>query len=282
MKYNANNTASAWEKVSQIFFNILKYGGSPLSSVDRNVLEHDLQELLDQVHISDYCPNGLQLEGRPIIKRVLTGVTASKALIDLAVEINADAILVHHGLMWKGDPQVITGFRKQRLQKALAHNLNVFAYHLPLDKHPELGNNAQLGKILAWPSDAIVGDKGLIHKGTFEVPRKLQTLVDQVSQVMGHSVQVEGANNPDRWIETVTWCTGGAPEYIEEAALQGADLYLTGELSEPAVHVARECGVSLMGAGHHATERCGVQALGEWIAQRYGIEVVFRDLFVAV
>jgi dinuclear metal center YbgI/SA1388 family protein len=250
--------------------------------VDRNVLERDLRELLDQARMSDYCPNGLQLEGKPGIQRLLTGVTASKALIELAVELNADAILVHHGLMWKGDPQVVNGFRKERLQAALAHDLNVFAYHLPLDKHPELGNNAQLGKMLGWPSDRVVGDKGLIHMGKLTTPATLQQLVDRVAQVLGHRVQVEGADDPDRLIQTVAWCTGGAPGYVEEAALQGADLYLTGELSEPAVHVARECQVSLLGAGHHATERCGVKALGEWIGNRYGIEVIFRDLFVAV
>jgi dinuclear metal center YbgI/SA1388 family protein len=250
--------------------------------VDRDVLEHDLRELLDQARMSDYCPNGLQLEGKPRIQRLLTGVTASKALIDLAVELNVDGILVHHGLMWKGDPQVVTGFRKDRLQAALAHNLNVFAYHLPLDKHPELGNNAQLGKMLGWPSDRVVGDKGLIHIGKLHAPLSLKQLADTVVDVLGHRVQVEGADDPARLIQTVAWCTGGAPGYVEEAALHGADLYLTGELSEPAVHVARECNVSLLGAGHHATERCGVKALGEWIANRYGIEVIFRDLFVAV
>lgn len=251
-------------------------------SVDRKVLEHDLRELLDQARISDYCPNGLQLEGRPRIRRLLTGVTASKALIDLAVELDADAVLVHHGLMWKGDPQVIAGFRKERLQAALAHNLNVFAYHLPLDIHPELGNNVQLGKMLGWPSDRAVGEKGLIRIGTLDTPQRLGDLVAKVAAVLGHRVQVEGADDPARMVGTVAWCTSGAPGYVEAAALGGADLYLTGELSEPAVHVARECNVSLLGAGHHATERCGVQALGEWIALRHGIEVIFRDLFVAV
>jgi len=253
-----------------------------LNSVDRNVLEHDLQELLDQARMQDYCPNGLQLEGRPQIRRLLTGVTASQALIDLAVKLDADAVLVHHGLMWKGDPQVLTGFRKARLQAALGHNLNVFAYHLPLDKHPELGNNAQLGKMLGWPSERVLGDKGLVHLGTLPAPQKLQDIVDRVFVTLGNRVQVEGADDPQRLISTVAWCTGGAPGYVEQAALAGADLYLTGELSEPAVHVARECNVSLLGAGHHATERCGVKALGEWIGKRYNIEVVFQDLFVAV
>lgn len=253
-----------------------------MASVDRNLLEHDLRELLDQARISDYCPNGLQLEGRPKIQRLLTGVTASKALISLAVELNADAILVHHGLMWKGDPQTITGFRKERLQLALAHDLNIFAYHLPLDKHPELGNNAQLGKMLGWPSTQVVGDRGLVHVGVLPNPQPLCEVTDLVSRVLGRQVQIEGNTDLDRIVRSVAWCTGGAPGYVEEAALQGADLYLTGELSEPAVHIARECNISLLGAGHHATERCGVKALGEWIANRYGIEVIFRDLFVEI
>ncbi|HEX4842587.1 MAG TPA: Nif3-like dinuclear metal center hexameric protein [Limnobacter sp.] len=254
----------------------------PLNSVDRNALERDLRDLLDPARMSDYCPNGLQLEGKPRIERLITGVTASKALIDLAIERKADAILVHHGLMWKGDPQVLAGFRKARLQAALAHNLNVFAYHLPLDKHPELGNNAQLGGMLGWPSERVVGDKGLIHMGTLPAPIPLGDLVARVEAVLGHRVQVEGQGEFTRPIRTVSWCTGGAPGYVEDAALHGADLYLTGELSEPAVHVARETGVALLGAGHHATERCGVKALGEWIAAKHGIVVEFHDLFVAV
>lgn len=253
-----------------------------MASVDRNVLERDLRDLLDQARIADYCPNGLQLEGRARIQRVVTGVTASKALIDFAIAHNADAILVHHGLMWKGDPQVVTGFRKARLQAALAHDLNVFAYHLPLDRHPELGNNAQLGAMLGWPSNQVVGEKGLVHMGVLPTPLPLGEILAHVATVLGHRVQVEGADDPARMVSKVAWCTGGAPGYVEEAALHGADLYLTGELSEPAVHVARECGVSLLGAGHHATERCGVKALGEWVAGRYGIEVIFKDLFVAV
>ncbi|HEX4917936.1 MAG TPA: Nif3-like dinuclear metal center hexameric protein [Limnobacter sp.] len=253
-----------------------------MNSVDRNVLESDLRDLLDPACMSDYCPNGLQLEGKARIELLITGVTASKALIDLAIERKADAILVHHGLMWKGDPQVLTGFRKARLQAALAHNLNVFAYHLPLDKHPELGNNARLGGMLGWPSDRVVGDKGLIHVGTLSQPTPLGVLLARVQTVLGHPVQVEGLGDLARPIRTVSWCTGGAPGYVEDAALHGADLYLTGELSEPAVHVARETGVALLGAGHHATERCGVKALGEWIAAKHGITVEFHDLFVAV
>lgn len=253
-----------------------------MAVVSRQTLDNDLRELLDPSGMSDYCPNGLQLEGKPEIGRLITGVTASLELIELAIARKADAVLVHHGLMWKGDPQVVTGFRKARLRAALGHDLNVFAYHLPLDKHPELGNNAQLGQILGWPSDVVVGDKGLIHRGRLPTPLPLGELCALVGQRLGREVQLEGASEPSRMIEQVAWCTGGAPGYVEQAAKHGAQLYLTGELDEPSVHVAAECGVSLLGAGHHATERCGVQALGQWIARRYGIEVEFHDLFVRV
>lgn len=253
-----------------------------MQTVERNTLERDLTELLESQPMGDYCPNGLQVEGKSVIRRVITGVTASQALIDVAVTRQADAILVHHGLMWKGDPQVLRGFRKTRMQSVLAHDLNVFAYHLPLDKHPELGNNVSLGRMLGWPTERVTGDKGLVHVGQLPQPVLLGDVIQQVRQVLGHHVLLQGLDDLTRPIRTVSWCTGGAPGYVESAALVGADLYLTGELSEPSVHVARECGVSLLGAGHHATERCGIQALGQWVAQRYGIEVEFHDLFVAV
>lgn len=253
-----------------------------MQAVERNTLERDLTELLEFQPMGDYCPNGLQVEGKSVIRRVITGVTASQALIDVAVARQADAILVHHGLMWKGDPQVLRGFRKTRMQTVLAHDLNVFAYHLPLDKHPELGNNVSLGRMLGWPTERVTGDKGLVHVGQLPQPVLLGDVIQQVRLVLGHHVLLQGLDDLTRPIRTVSWCTGGAPGYVESAALAGADLYLTGELSEPSVHVARECGVSLLGAGHHATERCGIQALGLWVAQRYGIEVEFHDLFVAV
>lgn len=253
-----------------------------MKSVERDTLVQLLEETLDPNRMADYCPNGLQVEGKSRICKVITGVTASKALLDLAVERKADAVIVHHGLMWKGDPQVVTGFRKERLERVLTANLNVFAYHLPLDKHPELGNNVQLGRMLGWETREIIGSKGLIHLGKLAQPQALAQVTALVERVLGHRCEVVGNQDKDRLIRTVAWCTGGAPGYVEEAGLAGADLYLTGELSEPAVHVAAELGVSLLGAGHHATERCGVQALGEWLNQTLGIDVEFHDLFVSV
>lgn len=253
-----------------------------VNAVNRNVLDSALRNLLDPTHMADYCPNGLQVEGGVLVRKLITGVTASLALIELAVAQGADAILVHHGLMWKGDPQILAGFRKARLQKVLGANLNVFAYHLPLDKHPVLGNNVQLGALLAWPTDQVVGEKGLVHVGRLGEPKRLGELLNHISGVLGAPCRVAGQQDLNRTIQTVAWCTGGAASYVEQAAVHGADLYLTGELSEPAVHVASELNVSLVGAGHHATERCGVHALGLWVASQYGIEVVFQDLFVDV
>lgn len=250
--------------------------------IDRDELAKTLDDLLDADRISDYCPNGLQVEGRKQIRKVITGVTASLELLELAADKGADAVLVHHGLMWKGDPQVITGFRKRRLEVVLRAGLNVFGYHLPLDLHPELGNNVQLGGLLGWKADRAVGSKGLVQVAHLPRPHCLDELVAKVSSVLGHRCEVVGNKEGGRFIKTVAWCTGGAPGYVEDAALAGADLYLTGELSEPSVHVAAETGVSLLGAGHHATERCGVKALGEWLAREKGLEVEFHDLFVTV
>lgn len=253
-----------------------------MKSVDRDVLENTLNSILDPNPIADYCPNGLQIEGVNNICKLITGVTASKALIDLAVDLQADAILVHHGVFWKGDPQVLKGYRKERLQSALSANLNIYAYHLPLDVHPELGNNTQLASLLGWPLRQVVGPKGLVNLGELKSPEPLAKVVDHVSSTLACRCQVAGVDDMARPIRKLAWCTGAAAGYIEEAAMAGADLFLTGELSEPAVHIASELGVSLVGAGHHATERCGVQALGQWIHHKFGIDVQFHDLFVAV
>ncbi len=253
-----------------------------MSFVEREELEADLRALLDPQQMSDYCPNGLQVEGVPRIRKVIVGVTASLDLIELAIARQADAIVVHHGLMWKGDPQVVRGFRKTRLQQALMHDLNVFAWHLPLDVHPELGNNVQLGRMFGWQARRQVGEKGLVQVAELDSAIELGDLVQQIEEELEAPCLLEGQVEVERLVKTVAWCTGGAAGFVEAAALAGADAYLTGELSEPSVHIARELGVSLLGAGHHATERCGIQALGAWIAERYDIEVEFHDLFVSV
>jgi dinuclear metal center YbgI/SA1388 family protein len=239
-----------------------------------------LNNVLQSERISDYCPNGLQVEGRGEIRRVITGVTASLAFLKAATEKGADAVLVHHGLFWKGDPPTLTGFRRQRLAHVLAHDLNVFAYHLPLDVHPVMGNNIQLGLQMGWTLEKMVGEKGLVCVGEALEPMTVGQWCQQIQNTFGRHVECIGEK--DRIIKRFAWCTGGAASYVELASLQGVDAYLTGELSEPAVHVAMETGTVLLGAGHHATERGGVLAIGEYLKLNHGLEVEFLDFPVPV
>jgi dinuclear metal center YbgI/SA1388 family protein len=241
---------------------------------------HELQEYLDDLllsaRIKDYCPNGLQVEGREDIRRVVCGVTASQALIDQAVALQADAILVHHGWFWRGEDGRVTGFRRKRLATLLAAEINLFAYHLPLDLHPQLGNNAQLAAQLGWQISGRCGDQELIFLGTCGAATTAGELAQSVAAALGRPPLLIG--DPQRSVKRVAWCTGAAQSSFEQAILAGADLYLSGEISEPTVHLARESGVAYLAAGHHATERYGVKALGEHLAERFGLQVVFLDL----
>ncbi len=250
------------------------------SSVSRNNLQQLLDGWLQAVPVSDYCPNGLQVEGRADIHRVVTGVTASLEFLEKAIAAGADAVLVHHGLFWKGDPAVLTGFRRARLARVLEAQLNVFAYHLPLDLHPEMGNNVQLGAQLGWTLERRTGDKGLVCVGSPQQALTVGQWCERIEAAFGRHVDCIG--DRARPVSRVAWCTGGAASYVEQAALAGADIYLTGELSEPAVHVARETGCVLLGAGHHATERGGVLAVGERLRQETGVDVQFIDCPVPV
>ena len=248
--------------------------------IGREQLAAYLLDLLKANLMQDYCPNGLQVEGKPVIRRIITGVTASKTLIERAIEQQADAVLVHHGLFWKGDPTVLGGFRLARLKKVLANDLNVFAYHLPLDTHPQLGNNVQLGLQMGWELERTVGDKGLVCLGKAPHINTVADLVKNIELNLGRKPQVIG--NLATPVKSVAWCTGGAPGYVELASQHGASVYVTGEMSEPAAHIALETGTVLIGAGHHATERGGVMALGKHLTEQFGIDVQFIDCFVDV
>jgi len=232
-----------------------------------------LDALLSPHLFSDYCPNGLQVEGRAEIRRLVTGVTASQALLDAAVDVHADAVLVHHGYFWKSEDARITGMKKRRLATLLRHDINLLAYHLPLDAHPELGNNVQLaqrlGLVVTGPLDPF--DKRVVgNTGELTVPDTAGRFAARVRQALGRDVLHIG--DPEAPVRTVGWCTGGAQGYIEQAVAAGVDLYLTGEVSEQTVHIARETGIQFFACGHHATERYGVQAVGDWLAGRFGIE----------
>nr|WP_269745817.1 Nif3-like dinuclear metal center hexameric protein [Aeromonas rivuli] len=246
----------------------------------RQKLTNILNQLLEPHAIKDYCPNGLQVEGRDEIRKIVTGVTASQGLLDAAVAEGADAILVHHGYFWKGEAEVVTGMKQRRLKTLLTHDINLFAYHLPLDVHPELGNNAQLAKLLGIrvrrglePWDK----KSVAMVGKFDDPLSGEALAARIGERLGRAVLHCGESGP-ALIETVAWCTGGGQSYINLAAEQGIDAFISGEASEQTIHTAREMGMHFFAAGHHATERYGVKALGEWLATEHGVEVIFVDI----
>ena len=244
-------------------------------SISRETLLQAFDSLLQPDRFKDYGPNGLQVEGRPTIERVISGVTASRALIDAAIDVGADAIFVHHGLFWRGQDGRVTGWMKQRLQRLLAHDINLFAYHLPLDAHPKLGNNACLGQALGWEADAHFGDQELGCLASVQYASAAD-LCAHVAQVLGREpVCVPGHQGA---VTRVGWCSGGAQNYFEAAAAAGAQVYLTGEISEPQAHLAREMGVGFVAAGHHATERYGAPAVAAYVAQQLGLTHRFIDI----
>lgn len=235
-----------------------------------------LDELLEVGRFRDYCPNGLQVEGRSEVRRIVAGVTASQALLDVAVARNADAILVHHGWFWKGEDGRVTGLRKKRLATVLRHDINLIAYHLPLDSHPELGNNAQLARRLGWQPEGRFGDQDMAWHGCLSHPCSAAELAALIGQALGRPVQLVG--NGERQVTRLGWCSGGAQGYFEPAIALGLDAYLSGEISEQTVHLARESGVPYLACGHHATERGGAQALAAHLAERFGLECEFVDI----
>jgi dinuclear metal center YbgI/SA1388 family protein len=242
----------------------------------RTVIDSHLSQLLEVSRFKDYGPNGLQVEGREQIDHLVCGVTASLALIDAAIAAGADAILVHHGLFWRGQDGRVTGWMKQRLQKLLAHDISLFAYHLPLDAHPELGNNAQLGRLFGWRAEQRFGDQELGFAGPLPESPSLATLSRQMGQVLGREVLAVPGDG--RALRRVAWCTGGAQGYFEAAIAAGADVFVTGEISEPQAHYAAETGVAYIAAGHHATERYGVQAVAAQLAAEFGIRQHFIEI----
>ncbi|TCL03980.1 type 2 GTP cyclohydrolase I [Sodalis ligni] len=238
-------------------------------------LEQLINQQLDAGAFEDYGPNGLQVEGRPQINRIVTGVTASQALLDAAVAHNADAVLVHHGYFWKNESPVVTGMKQRRLKTLLNHDINLLAWHLPLDAHPVLGNNAQLAALLDIEAQGLL--EPLLPWGTFATPVSGQELQRRLEMRLEREVLHCGDNAPAQ-IRRLAWCTGGGQGFIEQAARAGVDAFITGEVSEQTIHIARETGIHFYAAGHHATERGGIKALGEWLAREHHLDVTFIDI----
>ena len=239
-------------------------------------LNNYLTLLLQPQLFNDYCPNGLQVEGKREIHKIVTGVTASYALLEAALQANTDAVLVHHGYFWRGEAMPITGIKKRRIQFLLQHDINLFAYHLPLDMHPELGNNVMLAKQLGLNVTGWTGEKNMLLLAELSLPQPLKQLVNLIETRLKRVPQVIGDLNKS--IQKIALCTGAAQGYIEQAAAANVDVYISGEISEQTVHMARESGMSYISAGHHATERYGIQALGEHLAQKFGLEHKFIDI----
>ncbi len=242
----------------------------------REELVKYLDGLLQPAKFRDYCPNGLQVEGRTEIVRVVAGVTASQSLLDAAVARGADAVLVHHGYFWKGEDGRVTGIRRQRLKTLLGYDINLFAYHLPLDAHPELGNNAQLAGRLGWQSDGRFGEQDIAWLGQTAVPTTAGQLAEQIAGGLSRQPLLIG--DPQRPLRRLGWCTGGAQGYFEQAIALGVDAFISGEISEQTVHLARESGVPYLACGHHATERYGVAALAAHLSAQCGLQCEFVDV----
>ena len=248
-------------------------------SADIQTLLAGLEMLLSPEQFNDYCPNGLQVEGRRTIKKLVCGVTANQQLIDRAVDAQADAVLVHHGFFWKGEDPCLRGMKYRRIQALIKHDINLIAYHLPLDAHPRYGNNAQLAERLGITvTGGLEADNpcSVGNVGRLADVVSAERFCQQIAKVLDREPLLVTAG--DHLIETVAWCTGAAQGYIDRAAMVGVDAYLSGEISESTVHSARELGVHYIAAGHHATERYGVQAVGRYMAEKLGLEYQFIDV----
>lgn len=243
----------------------------------RSDIESYLGALLDVGKFRDYGPNGLQVEGKADVRSLVSGVTASRAFIEAAIAQKADAILVHHGLFWRGHDGRLTGWLKARVELLMAHGVNLYAYHLPLDAHAQYGNNAQFGARLELVADGRFGEQDLGFIGAPSQPLSAQALSALLAERLGRTpVMVEGRDGAS--LRRVAWCTGGAQGYFEAAIAAGADAYITGEISEPQAHLARETGVAFFACGHHASERYGAPALGAHLAETFGLAHQFIEI----
>lgn len=248
-------------------------------TIDLNKMLAEINKTLRPELFNDYCPNGLQVEGRAVIRHLVSGVTASQRLLDAAIEQGADAIIVHHGYFWRGEDAVVTGLKRRRLKTLLDADVSLLAYHLPLDAHAELGNNVQLAQVLGLtPTGELMRQNNQAMGLVCDLSEKIGAIALQQRIALALNRQPLHIEGGSSLVSRIALCTGAAQHYIEQAAALGADAYISGEISEQTVHSAREHGVHYFAAGHHATERYGIKALGEWVAQRFDIQHTFIDI----
>lgn len=234
------------------------------------------EELLQVSRFKDYCPNGLQVQGKTDIRTIVSGVTASMALLQASARAKADLVIVHHGYFWKNEDARIKGIKRDRLKLLLEQDINMAAFHLPLDAHPEYGNNVQFGRVLGIAANGLVGDPAIIAHGVLDAEETLRHFAKRLHQALNREPLVIG--DLERKIGKMAWCTGAAQGYFEQAIEFGADVFISGEVSEQTIHLARESGVAYIAAGHHATERYGIQALGQHLADKFGLQHFFIDI----
>ncbi|WMY97637.1 MAG: Nif3-like dinuclear metal center hexameric protein [Arsenophonus sp.] len=228
---------------------------------------------IDKYH--DSVPNGLQVEGCEEIKKIVTGVTASQSLLNTAVCLKAHAIIVHHGYFWKNESNLIKNIKRKRLKTLLSNNINLYAYHIPLDAHPVIGNNVQLGNIIGVNIDDYITP--LLPVGRFSIPISSSELMTRLKNRLDRQPLYYG-DFISKKISTVAWCSGKGQKFIETVAKLGIDAFITGEVSEETFHISKEMKIHFYSAGHHATERYGIKALGEWIKKNYNLDVTFIDI----
>jgi len=248
--------------------------------MNSSTFENLLNELLKPELIKDFCPNGLQIQGSETITKVITGVTATQVLIDQAIKLKADALVVHHGYFWKNESYVIRGMKHKRIKALMDNNINLFAYHLPLDIHPTLGNNAQLAKLfdikVTGPLE-VGNSQSVAIRGELQQPTAAVDFAKTISTQLNRKC-LHIAPPSNKLIKTIAWCSGGGQNYIELAAEQGIDAFISGEVSEQTTHVAREMDIHFFAAGHHATERYGAKAIADYLQSELAIDAQFIDI----
>jgi len=241
-----------------------------------NELTNYTQQLMQVEHFKDYCPNGLQVEGKTEIHKIVTGVTANMALLEAANQANADLILVHHGYFWRNEDVRMVGIKRNRIAFLLKNEINLMAYHLPLDAHQHFGNNVQLGEVLGILPIDYDGETNIVAYGMLNQAIKLCDFTKHIENTLQRVPLVIG--NSDKLVKKIAWCTGAAQGYIESAIELGADVFISGEISEQTTHQAIESGISYISAGHHVTERYGIQALGKHLAEKFNLTHEFIDI----